>query len=256
MGAFWGSLKFVSFHWQHVIIPRPGAECNNCKRRSRQIQPGFPDRDVRPITTHSGSPPDSPLWARRATPGNYGVAVCRTGKGSLSAARDASMRWPIRLSECLISLLPYPHCSRIASPQYYRYISSYHHSEHSIHAHDPLRGIISTPQPFLSISPRTPRVMQFTPDSSSRDHGSPCSLAFVLTSTSGMCCMRQFFAGSGCVFFSLHMTVIASNPWLHHGTLLHRHPNPNRPPPRLCLIECDHKLETLMNLKFISAPKI
>jgi hypothetical protein len=39
----WGSLKFVSFHWQHVIIPRPGAERNNCKRRSSDsvTDPGF-----------------------------------------------------------------------------------------------------------------------------------------------------------------------------------------------------------------------
>jgi len=62
--------------------------------------------------------------------------------------------------------------------------------------------------------------------------------------------MRQFFAGSGCAFFSAHDSaytlwdLVASNPWLHHGTLLRRHPNPNRPPPRLCLIGCDHTLET------------
>lgn len=41
--SFGGPLKFESFHWQHVIIPRPGAECNNAKRRSSDsvTDPGF-----------------------------------------------------------------------------------------------------------------------------------------------------------------------------------------------------------------------
>lgn len=84
-----GSLRSVSFHWQHVIIPRPGAECNNCKRRSSDFshRSGFPDCDLRP---HSGSVPDSPvipILGKKDDPGNYRVGIALLAVSLLRSRR-------------------------------------------------------------------------------------------------------------------------------------------------------------------------
>lgn len=61
----WGSLRFVSFHWQHVIIPRPGAEGN-------QLQTAL----VR-FSHRSGYPiPDQPRIPHSEGPVNYEVVQC------------------------------------------------------------------------------------------------------------------------------------------------------------------------------------
>lgn len=170
MGVFEGCI----FPLLHVIIPRPGAECNNCKPRSSNVvtDPGFQ-------IIHSGSAPDSlpiSISRKKVDPGvAQSYRLGPIGRPECPIGHGVSTLFP-----------PFPH--RFSAAEMARRPLNPASTRHQRLA-DILNTFISM---YSSGNPiHTPYHALHAADSSSRDYGLPCSLAF--TFVSGMFCMRHLF---------------------------------------------------------------